>query len=317
MNKNAFHIAIFGTGAMASLFGALLDRQTGNKIRLTLIGSWKEQIKAVQKNGLTVWHLDGKKTSHKLNITDNLAEVPPVDMALILVKSYQSKKVADQLKRILKPDGFVVTLQNGLGHQWILAEQIGKKRIVSGTTYVGATMIEPGIVRNAGIGLTYIEVVNGFKKELRYIRHIFMMAGIKTILVPDIESIIWGKLVMNAAINPLTALYEVPNGQLIKDENIKKVMFQVVQEAAYVAEALYIELPYPNAIEQVQKICRNSENNHSSMYQDIKRGAQTEIDAITGKLIEIAKQEELDTLYMNERVYAAIKQKEAGQLSLV
>src|SRR5688572_19361437 len=107
-HMSTLNIAIFGVGAMGSLFGSRLSRgdwpitPTPN---VTLIGNWAEQIETVRRNGLTITYPDGHQSRHTLSITNNLTEVPPADIALILVKSYQTARAARQAAQILRPDG--------------------------------------------------------------------------------------------------------------------------------------------------------------------------------------------------------------------
>ena len=96
----------------------------------------------------------------------------------------------------------------------------------------------------------------------------------------------WGKLVINAAINPLTALLRVPNGELLQRPAAHLLMRVLAQEAAAVATALGIHLPFEDAVRAAEEVARKTANNHSSMFQDIRRGAPTEIDAICGAITQ-------------------------------
>ena len=118
------NIAVLGVGAMGSLFGSRLN----DLAHVTLIGNWVEQIETVQRDGLAITYPDGHQTQHALRFTNNLAEVPPADLALILVKGYQTARAARQAAQVLKPNGLAITLQNGLGNLEILAEAVGPRR---------------------------------------------------------------------------------------------------------------------------------------------------------------------------------------------
>jgi 2-dehydropantoate 2-reductase len=97
---------------------------------------------------------------------------------------------------------------------------------------------------------------------------------------------VWGKMVANAAINPLTAILRVPNGALIESEDTIELMKAAALEAAAVAAALSIHLPYLDPVERVKQVAMLTATNFSSMYQDVLTKRQTEIDAINGKIIE-------------------------------
>jgi 2-dehydropantoate 2-reductase len=100
--------------------------------------------------------------------------------------------------------------------------------------------------------------------------------------IDDAGSLIWGKLVINAAINPLTALLRVTNGELLKRPAARVLMAELAQETAAVAGAERVNLPFENPVTAAEKVAQDTAGNHSSMYQDIRRGARTEIDAICG-----------------------------------
>ena len=101
-------------------------------------------------------------------------------------------------------------------------------------------------------------------------------------VVADAKSLVWGKLVVNTAINPLTALLRVPNGELLQRPSARTVMSALAKETASVASAQKVSLPFENPIEAAENVARKTASNHSSMFQDVRRGAPTEIDAICG-----------------------------------
>jgi 2-dehydropantoate 2-reductase len=113
--------------------------------------------------------------------------------------------------------------------------------------------------------------------------------------VEDSQSLIWGKLVINAAINPLTALLRVPNGSLLKSPSARQMMRALATETAQVAEAEKVSLPFSDPIAAAQDVASRTAANHSSMLQDVLRGAPTEIDAICGAVVNIAQKHNIHT----------------------
>ncbi len=114
-------------------------------------------------------------------------------------------------------------------------------------------------------------------------------------IVEDARSLIWGKLVINAAINPLTALLRVTNGELLERPSARKLMGRLAQEAALVAQAEGATLPFSNPIDTVEQVARKTAANRSSMLQDVLRGAPTEINAICGAVVKIAQKHGINT----------------------
>jgi len=100
-----------------------------------------------------------------------------------------------------------------------------------------------------------------------------------------VDSLAWGKLVVNAAINPLTALLGINNGELIKRSTARDLCAALATEVAAVAGKKNISLPFAYPVKAVEDVIESTAGNQSSMLQDVLRGAPTEIDAISGATI--------------------------------
>jgi 2-dehydropantoate 2-reductase len=134
------------------------------------------------------------------------------------------------------------------------------------------------LVRTGGEGIISIErkpALGPFEAALR-------SSGFEVDSVDDAQSLMWGKLVINSAINPLTALLQVPNGELLVHPRARKMMAALASETAKVAHAEHVLLPFEDPVRAAEDVVRETAANYSSMFQDIKRGAPTEIDAICG-----------------------------------
>lgn len=309
IKKATLNIAVFGVGAMGSLFGSRLS----SLANVTLIGNWTEQLEAIRRSGLITSFPDGSKTHHALRVTDDLAEVPPADLALILVKSYQTARAARQAAQVLKPGGLAITLQNGLGNLEILAEAVGWQRAGLGITAQGATILCPGHLHHAGQGPTHLARIRGQEEQLAEIVNLFNAAGLETTLVENADSLVWGKLAINAGINPLTALLELPNGALAEDESLCQVMAAAASEVAQVAAAQGIRLPYTDAARRAEEVSKATASNRSSMLQDVSRAAPTEIDAISGAVVRFGRRLGIPTP-VNEFLLRLVKAKETGRI---
>ncbi len=305
---NPLNIAIFGIGVMGTLFASHL---TG-RVNITLFGAWPEQIKTLQKEGLFVTQLDGSQSHYNVQATNKLADVPVADIALVLVKSHQTMRVARQVLQVLQPDGIAITLQNGLGNLEILSDIIGKHRVALGITSQGATLLSPGNLRHAGNGPTFLAKTPGLEKKLNEVASLFNEVGIVTTLVQNTDSLVWAKLTINSGINPLTALLEVLNGELLENRIFRQVMYRAANEVIHLAEAQNIILPFTDAEKQIEEVCRATAKNYSSMLQDLCRGAPTEVDFISGAIVKIGQKMDIPTP-VNEFLLQQVKAKEAGQ----
>jgi len=285
---NMNNILIVGTGALATLFAARLS-QAGNQI--TMLGTWKAGLDALRKEGARLVDIDGVEHHFEVQATDDPRTCSGIKHVLVLVKAWQTERVAVQLKECLAEDGLVLTLQNGLGNRETLAQSLGLRRVALGTTATGATLLGPGLVRTGGEGIISIErhqAVGPIEEALK-------SAKFNVNVVEDAQSLIWGKLVINAAINPLTALLRVPNGKLLESPSAREMMGALASETAQVAKAKKIQLPFSDPIAAAEEVAGKTAANHSSMLQDVLRGAPTEIDAICGAVVKAAQIHNVDT----------------------
>lgn len=282
------NILIVGTGALATLFAA---RLAGAGYQVTLLGTWQAGLEALAKEGAGLIDASGHEHRFPVQAISDPTECREIKQALVLVKAWQTERVARQLKGRMSSDGLVLTLQNGLGNYEALQQSLGPSRVALGTTTTGATLLGPGLVRAGGEGSLSLEQHPG----LASLEEALKAANFDVWIVDDAQALIWGKLVINAAINPLTALLHVPNGKLLQSPSAQVLMRALATEAAQVAAAENIHLPFPDPVAAAEEVARKTAPNHSSMLQDVVRGAPTEIDAICGAIVRIAKKHHIDT----------------------
>lgn len=278
-------ITIVGAGAMGSLFGGMLSRVA----EVCLLDPWAEHIAAIRRDGLRIEEPSGDVVAALEAATDP-SEVGPTDLAIIFVKSHRTQWASDLAARFLKPGGLALTLQNGIGNRDVIVRVLGEHRAWQGTTAHGATLLGPGHVRHAGSGLTHVENKPGLEEQIQEIASLFGQAGIETHVSPDVDSLLWGKLVINVGINALTALLRVRNGVLSEAEGPRALMERAVEEAVQVAHAKGVTLPYADPRQRVREVAVATGANLSSMLQDVLRGSPTEIDVINGVIVRQGRQ---------------------------
>jgi 2-dehydropantoate 2-reductase len=281
-------ILIVGTGALATLFAA---RLASSGYCVTMLGTWPEGLSTLRQNGARMIDANGDEKILSVYATDDPKECRGAKQAIVLVKSWQTERAARQLRECLAVDGLAITLQNGLGNREILVKDLGKSRVALGTITIGATLLRPGLVKAGGDGTISIEAhpaVGPMEEALK-------SAKFKVDVVDDAPSMVWSKLIINAAINPLTALLQVPNGKLLERPAARDLMSALAQEAASVAFAEKANLPFRDPVAFVEDVARKTAANHSSMLQDIQRGAPTEIDAICGAVVRVGGRHHIPT----------------------
>lgn len=274
-------LVVLGTGALGCVFAARLAEHA----EVWMAGAWAEGVAAVQRDGVRVHEPDGGLRQVAVRATTDPNELPRADVILVLVKSYQTLRAADWAVRLLAPNGIAVTLQNGLDNAAKLAVAVGAERTVVGVTYNGATLLGPGEARHAACQPTHIGVTPATAERVAALVTLLNRAGLEAHTAPDIEGRLWGKAVANAAINPLTALWRVPNGQACATEERCQPLTMLALEAAAVAGARGIALPFDDPVAYVKGVCQRTAANRSSMLQDVERGRPTEIDSINGVIV--------------------------------
>ncbi len=263
-------VHVLGTGALACFFGARLARVA----EVTLIGTWTEGITAIASGGIVLETPDTEETFAAKAVRLG-TPLEAADLVLVLVKSWQTDRVAREIPALTARNGHVLTLQNGLGN----AEKLGTRALL-GVTEQGATLVAPGRVRPSGDGPTDIAGPDSLAA-------VFRSAGLDARAVDPARgaSLAWGKLAANAGINALSAILRVPNGQLLARPEALALLECAANEVGEVARAKGIALPFPDAAAEARRVARTTASNHSSMLQDVLRGAPTEIDSINGAVV--------------------------------
>jgi 2-dehydropantoate 2-reductase len=281
-------ILIVGTGALATLFAARFA-QAGHSV--TMLGSWTEGIAALRARGAGLVDSNGIESRYQVRATDDPRECIGAKFAIVLVKAWQTERAAMQLQDCLADDEIALTLQNGLGNFETLSRHLGLGRVALGTSTSGATLLGAGLARAGGEGVISLER----NPKLAPIEEALTSAKFNVHLVTNAQSLVWGKLVVNAAINPLTALLKVPNGELLNHPSVREMMGKLAREVASVANAEKIKLPFDDPTAMAEEVAQRTAANRSSMLQDVLRNAPTEIDAICGAVVKFGKKHDIKT----------------------
>jgi 2-dehydropantoate 2-reductase len=291
---------VFGAGAMGSLIGGLLSIRE----HVLLVGR-KEHVDAIGAHGLRI---TGKtaRLVHPRAATRVPAGTRP-ELVIVATKAYDTAAAMARLKSFADSAVFL-TLQNGLDNPDVIARTA--RRVIAGTTAHGVTFLGPGEIRHAGIGDTTIGAWKGARGEdVIRTRDVLDEAGIRTQIVDDIASDLWAKVVVNASINPIAALAGVPNGRLVQDGDLARLLGEVGREALAAAVADGAHLDAESVLRRTRLIARRTAANRASMLQDLDRHRRTEVDAITGAVLRAAARHGIETP-VNRALYALVRARE-------
>lgn len=279
---------VLGAGALGSSIGGLL---TEAGVEVHLVDTWKEHVSAMQRNGLLLREPDTDRVI-RVRATDDVRTLGSVDLMIVLVKSYLTESAIRSAKSLVGRDTVILSLQNGLGNEEIIAEVFGKDHVLGGITYAGGVLLAPGHVLTGRRGkLTYIGELDGRRTaRADRIKELFDSAGIETIVADNISEKIWSKLLVNVAVGPLSVITGLPHAAMARVEDVVRCAEVAVAEAAEVARASGTFL----AVEDPAQIWRLATQglpagHKSSMLQDIEKGSRTEIDFINGAVVRLAE----------------------------
>jgi len=291
---------VFGAGAIGSLFGALLS----NKNNVVLVGR-SDHVNVICKNGLTVIGKTQLNVKiHAVNSADDIDFSP--DLLIITVKSYDTESAIKQAKKIIGDRTLVMSLQNGLDNIEIMRKHVDYNNIIAGITTHGAIFSKPGIIEHTGIGDL---VIGGFEEKnsinVKKVIEIFNQSNITANLSNDILKEIWVKAVVNSSINPLTTIFQCRNGYLLENTILEGIVEKICFESVNVAKFHGIDLSSEELFEKTKDVIVKTSENYSSMYQSYKRGKKTEIDSINGRIVDIGKDYDIDTL-LNQTLFKLV-----------
>lgn len=273
-------IQIMGAGAIGCLFGAMVQLAGYDVV---FVGRG-EQLKALQNTGLQITGLINTKL--EVVATDKPVDA---DITIVSVKSYDTENAARLLSRV--DCGITFTIQNGIGNLEILSMYLDT--VVGGVTTYGANLVKPGTVNFAGEGITYAGNDGFVSREAEAVVKVLVDSGMNCQAVDDISSRIWSKAIVNAAINPLTAICRVRNGSVVEINELWEIAEAIIEEGENLMKKMGIRISQ-NLRDLVREVAIKTAKNKSSMLQDIERGRRTEVDFINGKIAELAEKHGVD-----------------------
>jgi 2-dehydropantoate 2-reductase len=300
-------VAVLGSGAMGSIFGAGLS-QSGAEV--VFFDRRADVVKAINRDGLRLSGVLGDFTL-KLPATADPAAIGAVDVALVTVDANATAEVARVAEACLKPDGFALTLQNGIGNWEALAERLGVGRVLAGSTFNSGAGIGPGRVAHTNLGPSWIGELDGrISERAEDIAQKFEAAGLPFEVVANVQGVVWSKFVHNCAINPIAAVTGLRSGEIARNAAAAEMLTRVLDEVLKIVAAEGVSLPEADPVGHIRDHCWERYN-RPSMLQHIESGRATEIDALNGALVKRAKAHGI-AVPANEMIVLAVKAREAG-----
>lgn len=286
-------IGIIGAGAVGCLFGGLLGL-AGSEV--TLVHRNPLVVSIIRKKGVKIQENSGRTVTARVSAKLAPADLTREDLVILAVKAYDTKHAAGLHMHRVGKQASILTLQNGLGNTETLTRIFGKRAVLGGTTTEASLLLGPGHVARAGRGETRIgEIGKAFSKRCSLIASEFRRAGFKTSVTKNPCGAIWAKAIVNAAINPVSALLRVPNGTLANEPALLQAMGEVLREGVAVSKAELVSIDPPHPVVLLKRVLRTTAANRSSMLQDLEQGRTTEIRYLNGAIVALGQKHGIPT----------------------
>jgi 2-dehydropantoate 2-reductase len=290
-----------GAGAMGAVFGGRLA-QAGNEVILVDVSP--EAVDTINRQGLTVEDKTGAREVIRVRASTDPASTAGSELTLVFVKCYHTEAAIRNVASHLARGAMVLSLQNGWGNAPLIASLVGEERTMIGVSYHSATALEPGWVKHAGQGMTFIGELNGAMSDrLRRVAGTFKTAGLDVTPTQTVLKEIWAKLALNACALPTSALLRLYAGQLVENDSMLALMREILREVVSVVRAQGIEIDEEERWEAITGLLRRAANAKSSMLQDVEKQRRTEIDVINGAVVAAGRRFGLPTPYNQSMVW--------------
>jgi 2-dehydropantoate 2-reductase len=285
-------IAIYGAGGVGAFFGGLLVRG-GADVHLIARGA---QLEALRTSGLLIKSLRlGDIRIAPVQADADPARIGVCDLVLICVKAHQTPLILEPLQSLVGRETTLVTLQNGVESDDVLAARFGRERVLPGVVYVGATLERPGVISHVAAGTIAIGVRDGSDAaRLPAVAAALGLSGQPVKIVEDIQRERWLKLLWNASFNPLSAITERTPRDLVAVPSMRQLLVDVMREVIAVAAAQGIALS-ESAIEEQLAWTERAPAIRTSMMVDRQHGRAMEADALVGVVVRRGREHAVPT----------------------
>ncbi len=281
-------IGIIGSGALGLYYGALLQR-SGQDLHFLL----RRDYHAIQKDGLKINSPNGNFHLPKISGYQNAAEIGPVDLVIVGLKTISNHHLINLVKPLLGANTAILTLQNGLGNEELLAAEFGAERILGGVAFLCSNRGEPGVVHHLGEGKIHLGEFscNGSQRSLK-LAEMFQAAGVPCQAINNLRRARWEKLVWNIPFNGVSALLVKDVTDILSHPLNKKLIRDLMIEVITGANAQSLQEPIDaeNFSQELIAFTETMDHYRPSMMLDRMAGQALELEAIYAIALQKAKQ---------------------------
>jgi len=301
------HVAIIGPGAIGLCLAVRLARSRGGP-QVTLVDHRPDRAARLGSRPI---RLHGPEGDIEATIPVRLVPDAPADLVILATKAHAAGAAAAAAVNWIGAAP-VLLMQNGLGVTAEVAQALPQAAIVTAVSYQAANLAGEGDVHHVASLLTHVGC-EGRPPDAaaEAVAAMLNAAGLPARTEADMTPVVWGKLLVNAAINPVAALAGAENGAVAERPSLRALARAIAEEGEAAARAAGVTLPYPSAVEAVLDTARRTADNRCSMLQDLEAGRPTEIEYLNGAIVRVA--EDRGVVVPANRAVAALVRQVSGQ----
>ena len=283
-------ILVIGAGAVGSVLGGFLAKE-GHAV--TLLGR-EAHMRAIRADGLAVHGFWGshRVDSIEASADENVSRRGPWDWLFVCVKTHQTAAIRPLVAAAASGNTRVCIFQNGVEQIERIGDAVAPDKLALARVIFGAEIVEPGKVRVTGSGgpvLIGSSAATATPPWIETLVDALARSGVPAQATRSIRRVLWAKLTYNCALNGLAALLGVPYGALLDSPVTQEWMERIVREVYAAAQAMPFELEPSAADAYIDKLFHelipSTAAHHPSMFQDIRHGRPTEINALNGFVV--------------------------------
>lgn len=303
-------IAIYGTGAMGSVYAALFA-EAGHEV--WAVDPWAAHVEAINANGLRLDGASGNRVVSGITATTDFAQVGACDLIVIATKASSVGPAARAIAPVLGADTLVLTIQNGLGAADRISAHMAVDNVLLGVADgFGAALKGPGHAHHNAMNLIRIgEIGGGMTARIDALATTWQAAGFKARAFADIEQLIWEKFLCNVTFSAPCTVFNQTVGELMANPDHWQIALGAMQEAYALARLKNINLTFDDPVAYVTAFGARMPQARPSMLLDHMAGRLSELDAINGQVPVLGRAHGVATPY-NDTLVAVLRQREAG-----
>jgi 2-dehydropantoate 2-reductase len=295
-------VGILGAGALGTLFGW----HFASVADVVFLDVRADLCAQIERDGI---RLEGMP-ARPVRATVEAESLFGCDAIFVFVKATDTLRAMRPLAGRLNPSTAIVSLQNGFGNEEAIKTALGGSvALVTGATTEAAVVVEEGVARRIGSGRTVVGSAGATAEVVERIAALIASSGLNARTAYDIRPHLWGKLIANAAINPVCALLDRQNGVLLDDADAGALARSIALEATAVANALKIKLLFPDPWNYIVETVRQTTSAQSTMAIDLAAGRRTEVEQINGAIVAAGRRAGVPTPY-NDAMLRLIRARE-------